>query len=98
MTQDISWALTEQIEVTQLTELLKESSYSVIRIADRNDWFILTARAEAEQGRSLLINDEFRDLGDDFIEYISLIDDYHEQGGGELGKSLLMRPWQDDNN
>jgi hypothetical protein len=45
-------------------------------------------------GPDMLINGPYLDLGDDFISYISIIDEYHDQGG-ELNKTIRQEPFSD---
>jgi hypothetical protein len=92
------WALTEKIYVTQVAD----NQYMITRVKDTTehtshspDHFKLTIDASAEAGRTLLFNDVFVDVDDDFISFISILDDYHEQNGGELGITLELTPFDD---
>jgi hypothetical protein len=90
------WPLTEQIDVTQLTE--NPDSYRVQRV-NGSDFIGLSFGPNSTDPdrideRSLLLDGEYRDFGDDFIAFISILDEYHDQGG-ELGKTIRQRPFQD---
>jgi hypothetical protein len=45
--------------------------------------------------RVLLINGEYVDLGDDFISFISILDDFHEDDV-PLGEARLQEPFVDE--
>jgi hypothetical protein len=90
MASDYSWALTEQIDVTQIADDI----YLIERI-NLPSALTLTVARNAEPGQSLLFNGRFVDVGDDFISYISIIDDYHEQGNGEIGKTVRQEPFEE---
>jgi hypothetical protein len=92
MSEDFDWALTEQIDVTQTAE----NTYRINRVTQDGE-LILTIKREAPPGRTLLFNGEFVDVGDDFISYLSILDDYHEQNGGEMGQTIRQQPFDDQN-
>jgi hypothetical protein len=85
---DFSWALEEPISVTQTTE----GTPAVYRIdqIEGNKCFDLSF----EPGGRMLFNGEFVDVGDDFIAYVSIVDEYHNQGGG-VGKTIRQEPFDD---
>jgi hypothetical protein len=92
------WALTEKIYVTQVAD----NQYMITRVRDTTehtshspDHFKLTVDPSAEAGRTLLFNDVFVDVDDDFIPFVSILDDYHEQNGGEIGITLEQEPFED---
>jgi hypothetical protein len=91
------WAIEEQIDVTQVAE--NPDVYAIDRVNGTGSFRISFGAKSADPDkvdeRRLLINGEDVDLGDDFIEFISILDDYNEQGGGGLGQTIRQRPFQD---
>ena len=85
------WAITEETDVTQIAE----NKYRIQRV-NGPEWFDLSFDTNAEVGRSVLINDKFYDLGEDTISYISIIDDYHEQGAGGIGITVRSEPFGEE--
>jgi hypothetical protein len=83
------WAIEERIYVTQVTK--NPDTYKINR-KDGIGEFTISFR---EHDRRLLINGEDVDLGDDFIEFISIIDDFHEDDV-PLGEASLQQPYDGD--
>jgi len=90
---EFRWALDEPVLVTQIHDGDDTSMYCVVRESNKDEFIHLTF----EKGKSghLLFNGNFVDVGDDFIGYVSLIDDYHEHDG-EPGKTLRLEPFEDE--
>jgi hypothetical protein len=87
---DEDWALTEQVDVTQIDE----GTYRVERVHGAGQPFTMSV-GQGPGGSHLFIDGEYKELGDDFIAYVSIIDEYHEQGG-EMGKTIRQQPYQDE--
>lgn len=86
------WAIEERIYVTQTHE--NPDRYKINR-KDGIGEFVISF-GEHDDGRSvLLINEEFVDLGDDFIAFISIIDEFHEEDV-PLGEARLQQPFEDE--
>jgi len=83
------WAITEPVDVTETSE----GVYRVQQV--EGPGAVLEISSTKDENSYLLFNGEFVDVQDDFISYVSLIDDYYEQGG-EIGKTIRMKPYQDD--
>lgn len=90
MPEWIEWALHEEIDMTQTAE----NEYLLCRIGTAGEWVKVTI-TQSNDERRMLINGKDIELGDDFIPFISLFDDYHEQNGGEIGQTIRMRPYDD---
>jgi len=86
------WALEEPVMITQIHEGDDVSLYCVVRDGNKDD-FIHLAFEKGKSGQ-LLFNGNFIDVGDDFISYVSMIDQYHEDGG-EPGKTLRLEPFEE---
>jgi hypothetical protein len=82
------WPITEEIDVTQRAPDI----YDISRVNGANCFELSVS--DGPNGRQLFIDGSYQDLGDDFIAYISIIDDYHEQNGGEMGQTIRMNPWE----
>ena len=78
--------------ITQIHDGDDTSLYCVVRDSNRDDFVHLTFE-KGKNGR-LLFNGSFVDVGDDFISYVSMLDDYHERGG-EPGKTLRVEPFEE---
>lgn len=88
---DISWALAEPIEVTQIDD----HNYRINGTGGR-DAEIRIQITEGRAGQTLMFLDgEYHDLGDDFIRYLSIIDEYHEHGG-DIGTTIRQVPFRDE--
>jgi hypothetical protein len=93
------WAIEEQIDVTMTSQ--NPDIYLVQRVNGNEQFNMsfgpISTDPDKVDERRLLINGEDVDLGDDFIEFISILDDYHEQpDGGELGKTIRQEPYQEE--
>ena len=87
---EYDWVIIESVNITQLSE-----DKFLIKRLEGGDEAITITMAHGDLGRELHIDGEFVDLGDRFIEYICLLDDYQDQGG-VVGKTIQMHPWSDD--
>jgi hypothetical protein len=90
------WAIEEQIDVTMTSS--NPDIYLIQRV-NGDEQFNLnfgpkSADPDKVDERTLLLDGEYVDLGDDFISFISILDDYREQGGGEQGRTMRMNPWK----
>jgi hypothetical protein len=85
------WPLAEEIDVTQIAE----NEYRISRVHGSDT--ITLSIGQGPDGSQLFIDGEYRDLGDDFIPVLSILDDYHEQpGAGGIGITIRQQPFQDE--
>lgn len=89
------WMIEEQISVTQIAE--NPDSYLVERVSDKRKRVVISfgpnsTDPDKVDERTILLNGEYVDLGDDFIDFISILDEYHEQSG-KLGTTVLQQPF-----
>ena len=90
--ESFEWALTEVIDVTQISG----NTYRVQGTGSNTRSLTLTFVTSPEaMGRSLLINGDYVDVGDDLIPFCSIIDDYQEQGGGGIGITVRQQPYEE---
>jgi hypothetical protein len=87
MTGNFDWALKEPILVTALDD---GNRYHVARINESGDLDI----SFSQDGKQMLFDGEFIDVGDDFIQYVSILDEYYEQGG-EPNKTIRQEPFEE---
>jgi hypothetical protein len=86
---DIEWAITEPIDVTQIGT----DTYRITRTTTKDQEFRI--QFQTGPGGQMLIDGHFRDLGDDFIAYISIIDEYCGQGGTP-GTTIRQQPFVEE--
>jgi hypothetical protein len=91
------WALTGKIDVTMTS--MNPDIYLIQRV-DMPEQFNMSFGAKCTDPdkvdeRTILIDGEDIDLGDDFIAFVSILDEYHEQGG-ELGKTVRQESFQQE--
>lgn len=84
------WPLAEEIDVTQIAE----NTYRVQRVHGSDH--ITISIGQGPDGSQLFIDGEYRELGDDFIAFISILDEYHEQNDGEMGVTIRQQPFQEE--
>lgn len=87
------WAIEEQIDVTMTSS--NPDIYLIQRV-NGPEQFNLSFGPGPHGERTVLIDGEYVDLNDDTIAFISIIDDYHEQDGGELNKTIRQQPFEDE--
>jgi hypothetical protein len=91
------WAIEERIYVTQLTE--NPDTYRINRKDGVGEFVIsfgpVSTDPDKVDERRLLINGEDVELGDDFIAFISILDEHHEDDV-PLGESVLQQPFVDE--
>ena len=89
------WAIEEPIDVTQVAE--NPDVYAIDRVTGTGSFRISFTDPSTDPDkideRRLLINGEDVDLGDDFIEFISILDDYHDSPGSGLNKTVRQVPY-----
>jgi len=85
------WAITEPVNVTQIDD----NVYRIEQISPPGAELLLSFHRDAVPGRTIHINGEYVDLGDDTIAYISLIDEYHEQSRGGIGITIMSKPYSE---
>jgi hypothetical protein len=92
------WMIEEQIDVTQITK--HPDSYLVERVSNKRNRVVISFGSNSTDPdnvdeRTILLNGEYVDLGDDMIDFISVLDEYQDQHG-ELGKTIRQQPFKAD--
>ena len=83
------WAITEPIDVTQKDE----NTYRIARV-NGPEHFRLSFDYDGDPNRTMLFNGKFIDVGDDFVSYLSITDEYHDQGG-TIGQTIRQEPFEE---
>jgi hypothetical protein len=86
------WAIEEQIDVTMTSG--NPDIYLIQRV-NGPEQFNMSFGPGPHGDQTVLIDGEYVDLGDDFIEFISIIDDYHEHPVGR-SKKIRQEPYRDE--
>lgn len=85
------WAIEERIYVTQTSS--NPDIYKINRKDGIGEFNISFSEGD-DDNRRLLINGEDIDLGDDFISFISILDEFHEDDV-PLNTAVLQQPWEE---
>lgn len=92
-----SWALEEQINVTMTSS--NPDIYLIQRVNGSEQFNMsfgpISTNPDKIDERRLLINGEDVDLGDDFIAFVSILDEFHEEDV-PLGEARLQEPFVDE--
>jgi len=83
MNEDIQWAIDEPIRITQMSD----TAYYVERV-NGQDSLTLTFTPDAH----MYINGQYRDLGDTFVQFIGLVDEYHDSPDSAHGGTITLTP------
>jgi hypothetical protein len=90
------WAIEERVYITQVTK--NPDTYKINRKDGIGEFTISFGQNSTDPDkvdeRTLLIDGEYVDLGDDLIEFISMLDEFHD-GDIPLGEASLQEPWVD---
>jgi hypothetical protein len=90
MSTNLRWVITEPILVTQMED---EDSYLIAKQNGPGSVLVTFIQADSPES-GMYFNGERIDVGDDFIQYVSVLDAYHEMGG-ETGKTIAQKPFHD---
>jgi hypothetical protein len=88
---DEEWPITEPVDITQISD----DEYKIERVLGDDETMVIKI-VEMDGARRMLIDGELRNLGERYIDYISLIDDFHEKFCGVMGAKFRVEPFEDD--
>jgi hypothetical protein len=85
------WPFNEPVDMTQVSE----DEYKIERVLGDDETLTIKI-VEIDGARRMLIDDKLRNLGEHYIDYISLIDSFHEQFSGAIGAKFRVEPFEDE--